>query len=189
MRGHLTIVAGPSGAGKSTLIKRFLGEFPEHRFPTSATTREPREGEVHGHHYYFIDRDTFREYIDEGRFLEWAAVYGKYYGTLKTTILEALDHGDKLLKDIDIQGAEALMKLLDPSDITTIFISPPSLDTLIKRLVTRDSENPETLANRLAEAEVEMAGADRFQHILVNEDLEVCYEEFKSAVLGKVRAG
>jgi guanylate kinase len=177
-KGHLTIVAGPSGSGKSTLIKRFLKANPEVTFPTSVTTREPREGEVHGDHYFFMSRDEFRDMQQRGEFLEWAAVYGLYYGTMKSTITKGLEEGQKFLKDIDIQGAENLMKTLPPDDLTTIFICPPSLEVLKERLLTRASESDETLKNRLAEAEVEIQGSHLFQHVLINDDLETCYREF-----------
>jgi guanylate kinase len=180
--GHLVIVAGPSGSGKSTLIKRYLAETPQCTFPTSVTTREPREGEVHGDHYFFVSRDDFREKMDNDEFLEWAAVYGLYYGTLKSTIMDGLKEGKSFLKDIDIQGARSLMELLPPQNLTSIFISPPSLEVLKERLQFRNSENEETLRNRLAEAQVEMEGAKEFDKIIINDDLEKAYAEFKAAL-------
>jgi guanylate kinase len=180
--GHLVIVAGPSGSGKSTLIKRYLAENPQWTFPTSVTTREPREGEVHGDHYFFVSRDDFREKMDKDEFLEWAAVYGLYYGTLKSTIMDGLKEGKSFLKDIDIQGARSLMELLPPQNLTSIFISPPSLEVLKERLQFRNSENEETLRNRLAEAQVEMEGAKEFDKIIINDDLEKAYAEFKAAL-------
>lgn len=181
--GHLVIVAGPSGSGKSTLIKRFLKNHPGWTFPTSMTTREPRSGEVDGHHYYFVDRDHFREKIEAGAFLEWAAVYGLYYGTLKSTVKDGLDQGQRFLKDIDIQGANSLMDLLPPDQLTSIFIAPPSLELLKQRLMSRDTESEETLNNRLAEAEVEMKGTENFEHVIVNDDLEQAYQAFEEAIL------
>jgi guanylate kinase len=178
-RGHLTLVAGPSGSGKSTLIKRFLEEKPNYQFPTSATTRSPREGEVYGDHYFFLSQEDFLDRKNQGDFLEWAEVYGLFYGTLKATIGEGLDSGTFFIKDIDIQGAESLMKTLAPEDLTTIFVAPPSLEVLEQRLLARGSESESTLRQRLAEAEVEMEGSHLFQHFLINDDLERCYRDFR----------
>jgi guanylate kinase len=184
--GHLNIVAGPSGSGKSTLIKRFLKEYPQYCFPTSVTTREPRKGEIDGDHYFFVSRDEFRAKREQNQFLEWAAVYGLYYGTLKSTITEGLANGRLFLKDIDIQGAKSLMNLVKPTDLTSIFISPPSLDELKARLLSRGTETEQTLRNRLAEAEVEMQGIQCFQHVIVNDNFEQSYTEFKRCVLASV---
>jgi guanylate kinase len=181
--GHLAIVAGPSGSGKSTLIKRFLKEYPQWSFPTSVTTREPRAGEVHGDHYFFVSRDDFRQKMDQGDFLEWAAVYGLYYGTLKSTITQGLDDGKYFLKDIDIQGARSLIEILPSANLTSIFISPPSLSVLKERLMSRDSETQATLNNRLAEAEIEMQGASEFEHVIINDDLEQAYQQFKELLI------
>lgn len=181
-KGHLVIVAGPSGSGKSTLIKKILSKYPQWSFPTSVTTREPREGEVHGDHYFFVSRDTFRQKIEANEFLEWAAVYGMYYGTLKSTITQGLQAGQHFLKDIDIQGARSLMALLGPEELTSIFISPPSLEALKARLMSRGTESEETLSNRLAEAQVEMEGASEFDHLIVNDDLGAAFDQFEQII-------
>jgi guanylate kinase len=181
--GHLYLVAGPSGAGKSTLIKRFLSENDGHRFPTSVTTREPREGELNGDHYFFVTVEEFKQRVRDKDFLEWANVYESYYGTLKKTIEDSLASGQKLLKDIDIQGAEALMKVLPKENMTSIFIAPPSLTDLKKRLMNRDSESPEALSKRLSEAEIEMSGMDLFDEVIVNDVLEDAYLDFKGILL------
>ena len=183
--GHLAIVAGPSGSGKSTLIKRFLKEHPQWSFPTSVTTRKPRSGEIHGDHYFFVSRDDFRQKMDQGEFLEWAAVYGLYYGTLKSTITDGLQNDQLFLKDIDIQGARSLIELLPSANLTSIFISPPSLSVLKERLMSRDSETEATLNNRLAEAEIEMQGASEFDHLIINDHLEQAYQEFKTNLLSR----
>jgi guanylate kinase len=183
--GHLFIVAGPSGSGKSTLIKRFLSRHEGFRFPTSVTTRPPREGEVEGDDYFFVSVEEFKKRINGDEFLEWAKVYERYYGTLKSTIEEALASGQKLLKDIDIQGAEALMEVLPREKLTSIFISPPSFNELKKRLLERETESPETLGNRLAEAEVEMAGMDLFDEVIVNDVFDEAYGEFEEILLGR----
>jgi len=183
--GHVYIVAGPSGAGKSTLIKRFLSQVDGFRFPTSVTTRQAREGEVDGDHYFFVSSQEFKQCIQADEFLEWANVYDCYYGTLKKTIEDSLASGEKLLKDIDIQGAEALIELLPKEKLTSIFIAPPSFSELKKRLIDRESESPETLKNRLAEAEVEMSGMDLFDKIIVNDVLEEAYVDFRDILLGQ----
>ena len=185
--GHLTIVAGPSGSGKSTLIKRFLKEHQQYSFPTSVTTRLPRPGEVNGDHYFFVSSEEFSEKRENNEFLEWASVYGLYYGTLKSTILEGLQKGQCFLKDIDVQGAKNLMSLVDPKHLTSIFIRPPSFDELKKRLLGRDSENARTLENRLAEAAEELQWAHHFQHVIVNDQFDLSYAEFKSCVLSHAK--
>ncbi|MBF0196875.1 MAG: guanylate kinase [Planctomycetes bacterium] len=184
-RGHLTIVCGPSGCGKSTLIKAFLKKYDHFTFPTSVTTRSPREGEVHGEHYFFMSKEDFKAKNDKGEFLEYADVYGQYYGTLKATIDDSLIKGESLIKDIDIQGAKSLMKTLDPSDLTSIFISPPSLEALKDRLDKRGSENESTLKRRLQEAELEMSDSHLFNHVIINDKLEQAYEDFEKILLNQ----
>lgn len=177
-RGHLTIVSGPSGCGKSTLIKRFLSENPQYSFPTSATTREPREGELDGDHYYFFSRPEFVARRERGDFLEWAEVYGMLYGTLKETIIKGHEEGTLFLKDIDVQGAKKLMGLISPQDLSSIFIAPPSHEVLKKRLFSRGSENDKNLVRRLEEATREMNEQHLFTHTIVNDTLDEAYQEF-----------
>lgn len=182
-RGSLFIICGPSGSGKSTLIKKFLAENPQYIFPTSVTTRTAREGEVNGDHYFFIHEKEFIEKKENEEFLEWANVYGKYYGTLKSTILNGLDEGKKFIKDIDLQGARALFKLLNRKDFKSIFVSPPSMEILKKRLQDRESETEETLNKRLKTAEEEMLAKGEFDTIITNDNFDQAYKEFCHHIL------
>jgi guanylate kinase len=183
VKGKLNIISGPSGAGKSTLIKRFLKEYPEFIFPTSVTTRKPREGEINGDHYIFLNEDEFLKKKNEEELLEWADVYGMYYGTLKSTILNGLDEGKKFIKDIDVQGANALMDILDNKLYTSVFISPPSIQELKQRLLNRGSEAEEQLQKRVDAALQECEQAHHFDYEIINEDLEKAYAEFCNILL------
>lgn len=183
MSGHLTIVSGPSGSGKSSLIRKFMQDQPEYIFPTSVTTRKPREGEIDGDHYNFVDERVFNEKKDEGMFLEWACVYGLMYGTLKSTIINGIKQNKKFIKDIDVQGSKTLMETLPKKHFTSIFIMPPNLEILKKRLLDRKSETPESLAKRLDEAKIELQDRHLFDHIIVNKTLEVSYQEFQHCIL------
>lgn len=182
-QGRLIIVAGPSGSGKSTLIGRFMKEHPEYHFPTSATTRSPRTGETHGKEYYFLSHEEFKKRLDNQEFLEHAQVFGEFYGTLKSVVSQALDRGEKLLKDVDVQGARSLMEILKPPRLVSIFISPPSFELLAKRLRERASEDETTVNRRLNEAQKEMAQSSFFDHELVNDDLQLAYQAFSKLLL------
>jgi len=182
-RGKMIIVAGPSGSGKSTLISKFLKLYPEYSFPTSATTRKARPGEQDGVQYHFLSIEDFENNIENNHFLEWALVYGKYYGTLKSTISQGLNEGKLFLKDIDIQGARSLMTLLDKTDLKSIFISPPSIEQLKARLLARPKETDANIETRLEEAQSEMKGAYLFDINIVNDNLDHAFEQFKDFIL------
>lgn len=152
-------------------------------FPVSATTRSPRPGEKHGRDYYFLSRVEFDAKICNREFLEHAEVYGHLYGTLKKTVTEALGRGELLLKDVDVQGARSIMSVIPPGDLKTVFIAPPSMEELIKRLSGRGSEDAEALGRRLAAAEGEMRAAAGFSRVIVNDDLDRAYAEFKDALM------
>jgi len=182
-KGYLNIISGPSGAGKSTLIKRFLAEHSDYIFPTSITTRPPREGEINGDHYLFVNEKEFIQKKDNGDFLEWANVYGMYYGTLKSTILNGLKEGKKFIKDIDVQGASALMELLNKNDYTSIFIAPPSIEELKQRLIDRGSESQQQLNERLNFAQKEIDKSEQFDVVINNDDLNETYKKFSDIML------
>ena len=184
-RGYLNIISGPSGAGKSTLIKRFLEENINFTFPTSMTTRKPRPGEINGDHYFFIDKKEFEVRKEKGEFLEWANVYGMYYGTLKSTILNGLNEGKCFIKDIDVQGAKSLMNLLDKKSYQSIFIAPPSIDELKQRLIDRGSEDQKYLNDRISSAQKELDQTNLFDHVIKNDKLEETYQKFELALLKK----
>ncbi|MHB9145431.1 MAG: guanylate kinase [Symbiobacteriia bacterium] len=168
--GLLVVLSGPSGAGKGTLRPYLLKSFPGLEFCVSATTRAPRAGEVHGRHYYFLSVEEFRQRIEEGDLLEWADVYGNLYGTPRRPVLEALKHGKVVLLEKDMQGALQLQKTF-PEGVF-IFVLPPSLDELKRRLVGRGTETPEAIQRRLTTAMSEIRTVGRYGYAVVNDDLE-----------------
>lgn len=169
MAGRLFVVSGPAGAGKGTILGRVRSSRPDLALSVSATTRAPRAGEVEGVSYYFMDEQAFRSHVEAGDFLEWADVHGNLYGTLRSEVREKLNHGSLVL-EIDPQGAFNVQAMMP--DCVMIFIAPPSLETLRERLVLRGSESAETLERRMADAAVEMACADRYDEVVVNDDLD-----------------
>jgi guanylate kinase len=168
-RGRMLLISGPSGSGKSTLCKRLL-EDPRVEFSVSATTRAPRPGERNGVEYHFLSKEEFRRKIAEGAFLEHAEVYGNMYGTLRAPMEAALAAGNVYLVEIDVQGALQL-KALDVPGIY-VFIAPPSLELLRKRLAGRGTESPEVLERRLQKAEDEYRERVKYDHVVVNDDLD-----------------
>ncbi|MFO7911164.1 MAG: guanylate kinase [Desulfotignum sp.] len=169
-KGRLFVISAPSGAGKTTLIKQVLKKFSGVSYSVSHTTRPPRPGETHGKEYFFVNESEFVDMIDADLWLEWARVHGHYYGTSRTFVEEQLEKGSTLLLDIDVQGAAQIMaSSLDP---VSIFIMPPSLEELGRRLKNRGTEDPRTIARRLRNAKEEIRQKHMFQYVLVNDDLE-----------------
>lgn len=179
MNGKFVIVSGPSGSGKSTLISKFLKENSGFAFPVSATTRSPRQGEQDGIHYHFLTREDFEKRIEAGEFLEYANVYENLYGTLRSTVLTAIEEGKKLIKDVDVQGALQLMERLPKERRLTIFVMPPDLEELRNRLKGRGSETDESFSRRMDEALREIECRDRFDRHLINDDLDECCRRLK----------
>ena len=190
MTPKLIIVSAPSGAGKTTLCDRLLQDCPELVYSISCTTRDPRGEEEDGVDYHFVTRDAFDRLVGEGAFLEHAEVHGNCYGTLAEPIREALHARLSVLLDIDVAGAaqvrEALARL--PEDdplrdgLVDIFISPPSLEELRRRLEGRGEDSPESIDRRLRNAKGEMARAHEFRYRIVNDDLDVAYKELRSVL-------
>jgi guanylate kinase len=166
---HLFILSAPSGAGKSTLGSALRRRYPQLGYSVSYTTRPPREGEQNGVHYHFIDPIDFEAGIQTGRWAEWARVHGNYYGTSVADLESYLTQGISVLMDIDVQGADQMIKRFP--DAVTIFIMPPSLEVLRQRLEGRGTDSPEVIATRLDNAEAEMAARHRYGHLIVNDDL------------------
>ncbi|HVM39569.1 MAG TPA: guanylate kinase [Acidimicrobiia bacterium] len=181
----LVVIAGPSGVGKGTIVQRLLERHPEIWYSVSATTRARRPGEVHGRDYYFLTRDEFERLQAEGGFLESFEVYGDLKGTPIGPIKERLDAGTDVLVEVDVQGALAVRERLP--EAVLVFVRPPSRDEQRRRLVNRarqDGDSEDVVARRLAEAEAEEALADRFDHVVVNDDLDRVVEEISTILAG-----
>jgi len=167
--GFLFIISAPSGAGKSTLCRAVRDRFSDLVYSVSYTTRSPRSGEQNGVDYHFIVKDEFEKGIASGRWAEWAEVHGHYYGTSADFLDGELSVGRDILLDIDIQGTRQILQRYP--DGITIFIMPPSLETLKSRLQSRDTDSPEVIAVRLKNAREEMAQKDFYRHIITNDRL------------------
>ncbi|MGD1975207.1 MAG: guanylate kinase [Desulfobacterales bacterium] len=167
--GVLFIISAPSGAGKSTLCRAVLNRFMDLVYSVSYTTRLQRGEEQNGVDYHFISKNEFEKGISQGRWAEWAEVHGHYYGTCADDLDGELNAGRDILLDIDIQGAGQILQRYP--DSVTIFIMPPSLETLKSRLQSRDTDSPEVIAVRLKNARQEMAHKDLYRHIITNDRL------------------
>jgi len=169
-RGILFVISAPSGTGKSTVAHLVVGGDERLDFSVSYTTRLPREGEIDGQDYHFVDRETFQEMTAQGAFLEWAEVFGNLYGTGLDATRDALDRGRDLMLDIDVQGASQVRK--GPVPAVLVMILPPDFGTLEGRLKGRASEDADERVRRLARARREAASYGEFDYLVVNEDLE-----------------
>ena len=169
-RGLLIVVSGASGTGKGTVCKKILADLPSVAYSISATTRAPRPGEVDGKEYYFISRDEFKAWIDDGKFLEFAEVYGNYYGTPLNKIEERLNRGEDILLEIDVQGALNVKRKV-PEGVY-IFLLPPSLEELKRRIEGRGTETPESLNRRLANAVAEIKIGRAYDYAVVNDSVD-----------------
>lgn len=178
--GKLFVFSGPSGAGKGTICKRILAEMPKMSFSVSMATREPRKGEVDGKDYFFVSKEEFEEGIKEGKLLEYAEVYGNYYGTPKEAVKEKLAKGIDVILDIDIQGALNVKR--NYPDAICIFILPPSMAELRKRLTGRGSETEESLERRLGQTLNELTFIEKYDYCVVNGELDEAVMRVKSIV-------
>ena len=171
-RYKLVLFCGPSGSGKTTIVHYLMEKFPAMRFSISATTRPARPNEVHGKDYYFLTPDEFRERIASDEFLEWEEVYAdRFYGTLKSEVERILNDDHIALFDVDVEGGLQIRKHFG-RQLLDVFVMPPSVDDLHKRLVARATESEDSLFKRLSKAEKEMQYAFRFNHVIVNTILE-----------------
>lgn len=183
MEGKLFIFSAPSGAGKTSIVKALLKKMPKIEFSVSATSRPMRPGEVDGVDYYFLSPEAFRMKIDNNEFLEWEEVYkGSYYGTLYAEIERIWEKGNHVVFDVDVAGGINLKKQFGDKALA-IFVMPPSLEELEKRLINRKTENPESLKNRLSKAKFELSFSVEFDRILVNDVLETAIAEAEGLVL------
>lgn len=170
------VVSGPSGVGKSTIIQRVLARVPELRLSVSLTTRAPRPGEEEGVHYHFVSRAEFEAMIARDEFMEWATVYDQYYGTSRPHVEGILAQGRHALLDVDTQGAMAIRERYRGAVL--VFIKPPHLGELERRLRSRGTEDEQRLAGRMAKAEHEISFADRYDYVIVNDRVDEAVDAF-----------
>lgn len=170
-RGLIMVLSSPSGAGKTTLSRRILSADPGIRLSVSVTTRPPRTGEIDGQDYHFIDRDEFVRRRDKGALLEWAEVFGNFYGTPRAAVEEQMAAGFDLLFDIDWQGAQQIADRM-PADLVRVFILPPSGAALEARLRSRGQDTEEVVAQRMARASDEISHWGEYDYVIVNDDLD-----------------
>jgi guanylate kinase len=178
--GRLIVISGPSGVGKDTVLQTLFQLEPRLRYSVSYTTRPPRPGEVDGVSYSFVDEPTFLAMVERGEFLEWARVHGNLYGTSLARVRECLERGDDVVLKIDVQGAAQLRGRVP--EAIFIFLLPPSAEALRERLQARDTEDEESLAVRVADAQRELAEAERYDHRVVNDQVERAAREILDIV-------
>jgi guanylate kinase len=178
-RGLMFILSSPSGAGKTTLSRMLLAKDAEIKLSVSATTRPPRAGEVDGVHYHFVTPDRFQAMIDEDDFYEWAEVFGHRYGTPKGAIRAALKEGQDFLFDIDWQGTQQLYQK-DQQDVVRVFILPPSIEELHRRLQGRATDSAEVINARMERARAEISHWDGYDYVIINDDVDVCFDKVRA---------
>lgn len=179
MRGKLIIVSAPSGSGKSTIVQWLMQEHPELRlyFSISCTSRQPRGTEQHGVEYFFLTPEAFKEKIQRDEFLEYEEVYeNRFYGTLKQQVEHQREQGQNVVFDVDVKGGVNIKKYYG-DEALSLFIQPPSVEELRRRLTSRATDTPEAIEQRLAKAEYELTFAPQFDHTIVNDDLEQAKQE------------
>jgi guanylate kinase len=180
-RGQLFVLSGPSGAGKSTLRGRIRKRFAELWYSVSCTTRAPRAGEIDGEDYSFVSTDAFLAMVKTRGFLEWAQVHGHYYGTPREQVVSSLENGRDVLLEIDVQGARQVKIHLPQACF--IFVLPPNVETLKKRLRRRGTEDESAMKIRLDQATREMAEAPWYDYVVINDDLERASEELAAVIM------
>jgi guanylate kinase len=180
------VITGPSGVGKGTLIRLLRERVPELAMSVSATTRRPRPGETQGVEYHFISDEEFARRVADGDFVEWAEYSGRRYGTLREELERHTSGGHPVVLEIEVQGARQVRETLPSA--TQIFIKPPDDDTLRERLIGRGTDDPEQVERRLKVAEEELAAADEFEHVVVNDRLHDAAEQLEAIVRGTLDA-
>lgn len=180
--GKILVFSAPSGTGKTTLVKYIMTQIENLHFSVSATSRQPRGKEQHGIDYYFMQPDEFREHINKGDFLEYEEVYhDKFYGTLRSEVERQLHEGRNVVLDIDVKGAINVKRIYQDQALT-LFIQPPSIETLRQRLINRGTDTMEVINDRIAKAEYEISFAHQFDRIVINDVLEQAEAEVLNIV-------
>ena len=175
---NLTVITGPSGVGKGTIVRKILESHSEVWLSISATTRKPRSGEIDGEHYFFLEKENFKELINKEGFLEWASFSNNFYGTPKKTVKEKMEKGINVLLEIELEGARQIRKSYPKA--LQIFIAPPNLTELEKRIRGRGTETEEAIQNRLDIANNEINAKKEFDAVVINEDLQRAFEEVEN---------
>ncbi len=183
-RGRLFIISAPSGAGKTTLLRKVMSRIDNLVFSISHTTRSPRPDERDGINYFFIDRQTFFDMRGRNAFLEWAEVHGEYYGTGREAVLDRLEQGVDVILDIDVQGA-AIIKKSGLLEAATVFISPPNLAELERRLRGRAQDSEQTILLRMKNAEKEMQVMGDYEYLIINEQIEEAARVLEAIILAE----
>ncbi|MTH63801.1 guanylate kinase [Paracoccus shanxieyensis] len=183
--GLLIILSSPSGAGKSTLARRLMAWDPALRFSVSATTRKPRPGEVEGEHYYFREREQFRSMVTAGEMLEHAEVFGNLYGTPRGPVEDAMRAGRDTLFDVDWQGGQQIRASVLGAHVISIFVLPPSLAELERRLISRQQDAAEVIAARMQKSRDEISHWAEYDYVIVNEDLDHSTEALKTILMAE----
>ncbi|HEY9313539.1 guanylate kinase [Williamsia sp.] len=182
-RGRLLVLAGPSAVGKSSVVRRLRELLPELMFSVSATTRDPRAGEVDGRDYHFVSRDEFDRLIEENQLLEWAEIHGglQRSGTPAKPVYEAMEQGRPTLVEVDLAGARNIRDTVP--EAVTVFLAPPSWDVLVARLRGRGTESDEVMERRLQTARAELDSADEFDHVIVNDEVDSVAQQLLSLLV------
>lgn len=178
--GQLIVLAGPSGVGKGTLLQQLLRKYPTLRVSTSATTRQPRAGEINGEHYYFKTKESFQQMVENGELLEWAEFAGNCYGTPKGPIEAAILQGHRVILEIELLGARQVRQSFPMAK--QIFVAPPDVETLEERIRARGQDTEAAIEKRLAQAKVELAAAHEFDTVIVNDCLDTALAKLEAAI-------
>jgi len=179
-KGKLIAISAPSGTGKTTIIREVLKLFPDIVFSVSATTRAKRDDEEDGKHYYFISEEEFKKKIENDEFIEWEKFYDYYYGTYKSFVEDVINKGKSVILEIDVYGALKLKKIYPNSEL--IYIVPPSIEELTRRLKNRNTECNEDLQKRIDRAKMELSLKDKFDYLVKNTDLDKALEQIKNLI-------